>query len=57
MNGKRVLDYLALGVFVLWVAGVLMILAGIWMPSWQWIATGILSVVLGTVGAWVAADE
>ncbi len=57
MNKRQVWDLLALGVFVLWVGGVLMVLLGIWMPSWQWIATGILSVVVGTVGAWVAADE
>jgi len=56
MKREQARDYLALGVFVLWAAGVLMILAGIWMPSWQWACTGILSVVLGTIGAWVV-DE
>jgi membrane protein implicated in regulation of membrane protease activity len=47
---------LALGVFLLWIAGVCMIIAGIWMPSWQWGATGILSIILGVIGALVV-DE
>ncbi len=56
MSRERVWDYLALGVFLLWFAGVFMLLMGIWTPSWQWAATGVLAVVLGIIGALVV-DE
>jgi membrane protein implicated in regulation of membrane protease activity len=56
MSREQVRDYAALGVFLLWIGGVCMILTGIWLPSWQWAATGALAIGLGVVGALVANE-
>jgi membrane protein implicated in regulation of membrane protease activity len=56
MSGERTDEVLALGVFLLWIGGVCMLLVGIWLPSWQWAATGILSIVLGFVALWLVGE-
>jgi hypothetical protein len=56
MNREKANDALAIGIFLLWVSGVCELLLGIWLPSWQWALTGILSIAIGTVCT-LAADE
>jgi len=57
VNRDKIYDWLALGVLALWSSGVGMILLGIWLPSWQWAATGVLAIVLGVFGAIMEMDQ
>jgi hypothetical protein len=49
-------EYWALAAIILWIAAIIMILLGIWMPSWQWTATGVLIAFVGWLSM-VIGDE
>jgi hypothetical protein len=54
MSEEKTYEIMAAGSVLLWISGVGMLVAGIWIPSWQWAATGVLAILLGFAGLWLA---